>query len=220
MKWRSMIKKIFLILIFLVAVPPALAVEEVDKSDATFTSLSVPFVVQAPLGDWSWPWQDFCEEANVVMAHAYLTHTVPTKLGGAIEMLKLATFELKNFGYEKDTNLHDTERMLREYYGDMDTKILENPTADMIRSELRAGNLVIVPAAGQLLHNPNFVKPGPRYHMVMVKGFDRSEFITNDPGTRRGDSFRYSEKTLMNGIHDLVSGDITKGPKAALVVLK
>ena len=209
--------------LFFLLVPSALAeVQEADTSNLNFASLSVPFFVQAPLGNWSWPWEDFCEEASSVMAHAYVTGRIPNQLEAAYSMLEVAIFELKTFGIEKDTNLDLTRRILNEYFHDASTSIVENPTAEVIRNEIRQGNIVLVPVAGRLLHNPYFVHPGPRYHMVLVKGFDHDQFIVNEPGTRRGDGLRYSEATLMNAMHDLVpdSQTILSGRKAILVVQK
>lgn len=190
-----------------------------DAANAGSHLNPVPFIVQAPLGDWSWPWQDFCEEASVAMTHFYLEGKVPTVPQAAVSLLRLAIFEMKTFGYEKDTGLADTERMIREYYGHAKTRIVENPSADFIRGEVEKGNVVLVPAAGKLLKNPYF-KTDPRYHMVLVKGYEAGDFIVNEPGTWRGDGFRYTERVLMDAMHDLAPGDITNGRKAALVVEK
>jgi hypothetical protein len=69
---------------------------------------------------------------------------------------------------------------------------------------LVSGKLVIIPAAGRLLGNPNFSGQGPIYHMLVVRGFDNKtgEFITNDPGTRKGEGYRYKYSVLINAIHD------------------
>ena len=39
-----------------------------------------------------------------------------------------------------------------------------------------------------------YAHPGPVRHMLLIKGYDgeRGVFITNDPGTRHGESFEYS----------------------------
>lgn len=215
-----MMKFVVAIGFLFLAASPVYAVEEIDKSNLNFMSLNVPFVVQAPLGDWSWPWQDFCEESSVLMAYAYVKGTVPNKYAAARELLRLAVYELKNFGYEKDTNITYTARMLKEYYGYDKIRAMENPTAEVMRDEIRKENVILVPVAGRLLKNPNFVPPGPRYHMVVVKGFDGDIFIVNDPGTRRGDGFRYPAATLMNAMHDLVPGDILLGSKRVLIIEK
>lgn len=202
------------IFLFGILIPSAASAAEAD--------LDVPFVVQAPMGTWTWPWQDFCEEAVSVMSYSFVTGLDPKPLAAARQMLRLAEFELKRFGYEKDTGVSDTQIMLRDFYGLTRTAIVGNPSADFIKRQLREGNIVVVPAAGKLLRNPHFVQPGPRYHMVLVRGFDeaRREFIVNEPGTKFGDGWRYSEAVLMRAMHDLVPGDITKGPKRVLVVMK
>ena len=195
---------------------PALAFAAPDSA-----LLNAPFTSQAPLNDWSWPWADFCEEASIVMSYAYVTGKKYSTYDFAVEMIKLAIFELKTLGYEKDTNLKDTERMLRDFYGYNKSRIVENPTSAFIRGEIAKGNLVIVPAAGALLENPYF-RAKPRYHMVVVKGFDHADFIVNEPGTRFGNGFRYSQSNLMDAMHDFVpeSQNITTGRKAVVVVEK
>ncbi|MBI3627428.1 MAG: C39 family peptidase [Candidatus Sungbacteria bacterium] len=199
---------------------PALAVQEADTTTTHFFSLSVPFVVQAPFGDWSSPWQDFCEEASITMSYSYLTGKVPDKYESALVMLRLAIFEMKTLGYDKDTDVRDTERMMHEYFGYMKTLILKNPSVADIKNALLSGNLVLAPFDGQLVDNPYYVPPGPRYHMVVIKGYDNDNFIVNDPGTRHGEGFRYPINSFMNAIHDLVTGDIREGPKSVLVIEK
>jgi len=183
--------------------------------------LPVPYTAQAPFGNWSVPWSDFCEEASVAMAQAYVAGRQLSAIDFAIEMLRLAIFELRNFGYDKDTGVADTLRMLRDYYGNTKARIVYNPTSETIRNAIRDGFPVIVPVAGQLLGNPHFKSPGPRYHMVVVKGFDNADFIVNEPGTRFGNGWRYGQSTLMNAMHDFVAnGDITTGQKAVIIVEK
>mgnify|MGYP001608791374 CR=1 FL=1 len=33
----------------------------------------IPFISQAPLLDWSWPFKTSCEETSLLMAHTYMT---------------------------------------------------------------------------------------------------------------------------------------------------
>lgn len=214
-----MLKTALIAFLFLSALAPG-ASQAVTGTDTHM--LTVPFVVQAPLGNWSWPWQDFCEEASVIMAYSYVTGRSPDRITSALEMLRLAIFELKTFGYEKDTGLVETDRMIREYYKYEKTRIVERPSIDFIKAEIQKGNLVIAPVAGQLLKNPYFVPPGPRYHMVVIRGFSGSSFIVNEPGTRNGEAFRYPMATVMGALHDFVPlpEEITKGRKAVLIVEK
>lgn len=195
------------------------------ETEPSKVELPVPFIVQAITGQWAFPWEDFCEEATVVMATSYVRGIEMRPLVAALQMLRVAEFEQKIFNYDKDTGVADTERILREFYGVMSTKIVENPTADSIKDEVRAGSIVIVPVAGKLLYNPYFANGGPRYHMLLVKGFDETtgEFIVNEPGTRYGNGFRYREAVIMNAMHDFVpisQGAITSGAKRVLVISK
>lgn len=185
--------------------------------------LTVPFFMQAPFGVWEWPWQDFCEEASVVMSYSYVSGQTPTTLQAAYQMVKLAIFEMKTFGHEKDTGIEETEQMIRQFYGHNKTRIIENPTAEAIRDEVRKKNVVLVPVAGRVLENPHFQRGGPRYHMFVVKGFEGSDFIVNEPGTKFGNSWKYSESNLMEAMHDFVpleTGSILTGRKAVLVIEK
>jgi hypothetical protein len=96
---------------------------------------------------------------------------------------------------------------------------------DDIVSELEKGNIVIVPLNGQAVKNPHYTRGGPERHMLLVKGYDRlsDEFITNDPGTRFGENYRYPTKRLVGAIRDYPSGDrepITEQRRAMIVVSK
>ena len=77
-----------------------------------------------------------------------------------------------------------------------------NITPTTIISALRDGGVVLVPMNGQKLRNPYFTAPGPERHMLLIRGYDPStkEFITNDPGTKRGENYRYSEATIIDAI--------------------
>ena len=87
--------------------------------------------------------------------------------------------------------------------------------------------MIIIPAAGRLLGNPYFQTPGPIYHMLVIRGYNATEFITNDPGTKRGDGFKYKYQTLINAIHDwdhqraeggMTDEEMAQGNKVMIVV--
>lgn len=181
-------------------------------------NLDVPFASQAPLGDWGMPYQEACEEAAIIMAHYYY---IGRKLDVNImndEILKLVDWQNKTFGYYKDTTAEEIARILREYFGHKNVKVKYDITAEDIKKAVAQGKPVIVPAAGRVLPNPYFKQPGPLYHAVVVKGYTQGKFITNDPGTRMGKDFLYTEKALMDAIHDWNAADIFKGKKAMIVV--
>ena len=97
---------------------------------------------------------------------------------------------------------------MRDFYNHDKVKVTYDVDAGDIKEELKNGNVVIVPANGRLLNNPFYTPPGPLYHMLLVKGFDDSnqEFITNDPGTNRGESYRYKYEVLENAMADYPTG--------------
>lgn len=78
----------------------------------------------------------------------------------------------------------------------MKAKVVSDYTEDSLKKALNDGNVIIYFAAGRKLGNPNFRTPGPLYHVVVIKGYNGSTFITNDPGTRNGLGYKYSYATL------------------------
>ena len=136
------------------------------------------------------------------------------------ELLELVAWEEAN-GYPQDVNIKELANIAEAYYK-VRTNILYNPTVDDLKIQLAAGNPIIVPAAGRQLGNPYFSGEGPWYHMLVLTGYDRNEFITNDPGTRRGEDYKYKYATLLNAVHDWtgVKEEIASGQKVALILLK
>ncbi|MBI2453871.1 C39 family peptidase [Candidatus Peregrinibacteria bacterium] len=195
----------------------------VDKTAAAEPPLSanlqIPFVPQAPFGDWSLPYKEACEEASLIMAHYYF---IGKTLSPAImdeEIRKLVEWEKNAFGYHKDTNAEEMARMLREYFGHKDVEVRGKFSIEDVKRAVAEGYPVILPVAGRLLGNLYFRQPGPLYHALVVKGYMKNgKIITNDPGTKRGKDFVYSAETLMKAIHDWNPKNILKGlPKIVIV---
>lgn len=181
--------------------------------------LNVPFTVQAPFANWDALHQETCEEASLMMVRYF-------RLGQPFGSLQAIDDELKSLvswetgrGYEYDVTVKELSRIARDYYSMTSGRVINDPTLEDIKTELAAGRPVIVPAAGRLLDNPNFTAGGPPYHMLVIRGYDADGFITNDPGTRRGEKFRYSFSNLMDSIHDWTGNKatITSGAKSVLV---
>ena len=171
-------------------------------------NLDIPFTSQAPFSDWSYPFNHTCEEAAVLMAHYYVEGKTSIEPAQAKkELLALVEYENKNYEFSEDTNAAQTAQLIRDYYG-YSVKVKYDISLDDIKKELAKGNPVIVPTAGRLLNNPYFKPPGPLYHMLLIKGYNATEFITHDAGTVRGADFTYSYQTLENAIHDLENGDL------------
>ncbi len=185
--------------------------EVIEEKDVLF---DVPFTSQAPFGNWSDPKkQDGCEEAVAIMAVAWARGENLTPKIADGEISKISEFELSEYGHFHDTSANDTaERIFKEYLKYDNIEIRYDIGKNDIKRELYKGNIVIVPTNGQLLGNPYYTPPGPTTHMLVVKGYDvgTKEFITNDPGTRRGESFRYNEDVLEKALFDYPTGSHEK----------
>lgn len=184
-------------------------------------NLAVPFTSQAPFANWDAVHQETCEEASAYMVAAYyrgVSGTIDPQTAED-ELQRLVALEREMFGYFEDTTALETARLITEAYG-LRAQVENDPTVEHIKSHVAAGRPVVIPAAGRLLGNPNFTGDGPPYHMLVIRGYADGNFITNDPGTRRGEEYVYSEATIMNAIHDWTGSydTVETGPKVILVV--
>ncbi len=179
--------------------------EPEDKS----VLLEVPFVVQAPFGEWDNPiFQDACEEAALIMAMGWVERQQITSQEARAEIQAISDFQLENYGEYRDRSSSDTAQLMKDYYGYQNIRVKHDITIEDIKSELRKGNLVIVPVNGQLVKNPYYTLPGPERHMLVIIGYDSQtkEFITNDSGTRHGKSYHYSVERVYNSVRDYETG--------------
>jgi hypothetical protein len=183
-------------------------------------NLQVPFTSQAPLLNWSLPYQQFCEEASVLMAESYINNQpIANPKDADAKLLAIKNFEMKKFGFYEDTTAEETAVILREYYNLKNVAVVPEPTVADIKNALAKGQAVIVPLAGRQLGNPYYQQPGPLYHMLVIKGYQKNgDFITNDPGTKRGADFIYKADVLMQAIHDWNGGQVDTGKKVMLIV--
>jgi len=189
--------------------------------------LDVPFTSQAPFGQWSDPvYQNACEEASILMADLWIDGVKSiSKQDATTDIKSLADFEDKRFNTFYDLSTSDTAQLMKEYYNYDKIQVKTNITADDIIQELLNGNVVIVPMNGQELHNPYYTGAGPAEHKILVKGYDfkTNEFITNDCGTRHGESYRYPKDVFFNAIREYPTGykePITSIVKIMMVVSK
>ena len=173
--------------------------------------LSVPFTSQAPFGDWSdQRQQDGCEEASMLMAMKWANQESLSLSEAQTAILDISNFETDNYGSFRDTSAYDSvERIVKGYFDYNQVEAKYEISIEDIVSKLNQNKLVVVPTNGQVLDNPYFTSPGPDRHMLVIKGYDRNseEFITNDPGTKRGEGFKYSFVNLYNAIRDYPTGD-------------
>jgi uncharacterized protein YvpB len=179
--------------------------------------LDVPFLSQAPFAKWDALHEDACEEASLIMVKYFLDGIeMISKEKGEKEIQDAVAFEKKN-KYELSVTLDELNEIADKYYNLKTGRVEKNITIQDIKKELSSGKPVIVGAAGKVLPNPNFKNGGPNYHMLVIIGYDEKGFITNDPGTRLGKSFRYSFDDLYKSIHDWNPKNILNGEKNYLV---
>jgi len=117
------------------------------------------------------------------------------------EIDKLVQWQETNFGYFLDTNAEETAEMIKSIYG-LETNLVKNFTENDIKSALLANKVVIIPVNGRKLGNPNYKQPGPIYHMLVIRGYTATKIITNDSGTRNGESYLYLFSTINNATAD------------------
>ncbi len=195
--------------------------------DNSVVLLSVPFTVQAPEGQWQEQrFQDGCEETAVLMAIKWAKGETLSPAEAKTTILDMADWELQSYGSFTDTNAKDTaERLLRDYFSYAKYKVSSEVSAAKIIAQLHLGNLVLVPTNGQKLNNPHYKTPGPERHMLVIRGYDPAtdEFITNDPGTKVGEGYRYKTEVLLAAAIDYPTGNhepTVNSNKAMIIVSK
>jgi hypothetical protein len=200
---------------------PPTAEPAIPATTSKEVNLAVPFITQAPRGNWGLPYQEACEEASVIMGAAYFNGETSISPDVADRrILDTVAWEKQTFGFYEDTTAAETARMAREHFG-LQAEAKPVASIDDVKAELTQGSVVLLPAAGRLLNNPNFSGAGPLYHMLVAKGFLRDgRIITNDPGTRHGADYLYDPVVLYNAIHDWNGGDVTNGAKVMVVLNK
>jgi hypothetical protein len=188
--------------------------------------LPVPFTPQAPTTNWDTLHNEGCEEASAIMAEAYYHYNDNNNSNGQLkpdyvenQITKLTKWQDDHFGYHLDVTSAETAEMMEQVYG-LKTRLIDNFTADVLKKELAQNHLVIISEYGRALNNPFYKRPGPIHHMLLVKGYDNDQFITNDSGTKRGLNYFYDFKTLYDATadwaHELKNVDSNK--KIAIVV--
>ena len=224
----------------------AISNQQLAISIPTRINLPVPFTSQAPERNWDQPWQDACEEAAALMLDAYYKKYNLSPLFARDEILKMVAWEdnrgwqysidiqkIKQimgeyFGYDSKlpppvghclgrgpATCGDGVPLAsgRKLGG---LQVIEDPTVEAIKQSVAAGHPVLAVAHGKDLPNPYFRGDGPEYHALIIRGYTEDSFITNDPGTWRGENFVYRYEDLMNAIHDWNDGAVKSGRQVVL----
>jgi len=191
-----------------------------QKGDVIY---SVPFISQAPNGQWEDPrFQDGCEEASIIMAMAWVRDKEAITQEEAIQaILAMSDFTEKTFGDFLDLSAEDTAELMRTYYGYENISVRYKISSENVKQALYRGSIVIVPADGRKLNNPYFSGGGPENHMLVIIGYDPETdiFTTNDPGTKRGAGYEYSSSVVDTAVRDYPTGyhEPNPDPKTAMI---
>lgn len=160
----------------------------------------------------------------MLMVIHYLNGTALTPAIADKEILELVDWETAN-GYSQDVTAAQMAEIAEKKFG-LNARVRTDVTKESIIEELAAGNPIVIPAAGRDLGNPYFSGEGPWYHALTIIGYKPGwtgdYFITNDPGTKRGQQYTYRAETLLAAIHDWtgVKEDIRSGRKAMVILEK
>ena len=124
-------------------------------------------------------------------------------------------------GYGYDVTMTQMLDVAKRFYG-LNGTVETEVTAERIRELLREGRPIVLPVAGREIGNPYFSGEGPYYHVLVIVGYDGDELITHDPGTKRGEYYRYDTDVLLAANHDWtgVKEETNTGPKTMLVLWK
>lgn len=195
--------------------PAPLVISTSSESQALperYVMQNVLFTSQAPSRQWSDDiYQNACEEASMIMAHAWMTgQTILYQKETEKNIKKISDLAEETFGKGTlDTSVSDTAKIFSYFFSPHTLEVRKNISLEGIKQEIFAGNLIIAPADGKKLNNPHFSGSGPEYHMLVIIGYDpkTSEFITNDPGTQFGKEYRYRDHVLYGSVRDYPTGN-------------
>jgi hypothetical protein len=185
-------------------------------------NLPIPYTTQAPDGNWDN--NENCEEADLVMTNAYLHGNHSSLLNPKdvqSEIKRTLDWENINLGHSANTGSEEIARMAKEIYN-LDAKILNDYSEDDLKNALQKHDPVILTLRGQALGNPNYIEPGPPYHVILLRGYNSKGFISNDPGTNDGKNYVYSFAILKNASVDWDSSknSIDPSKKPAILISK
>lgn len=180
--------------------------------------LSVPFTPQAPDGDWAEPWQNACEETDIVIVDHFYRKDPLTSDKAKTDILRILSVKEQRFGVSKNESMDRVVQIINAAGLSWQGRVVINPTIQALQKEIEHGRPVIVPVDARLLTNPYYANVMPEYHTLVLSGYDSKtkQFIVQDSGTDKGANFTYGYAELMKAMHDLVAPDIRQGRKAVI----
>ncbi|MDP1629638.1 MAG: C39 family peptidase [bacterium] len=169
--------------------------------------LEVPYVSEAPSGNFSGPWKNACEEASITMVEKYYLDKKSAGIREAEDfMIMLFDKEDILYGSNKNTDAAQTAEIINGY-SSYNAVVITDPAIEEIKKELEQNRPVISLHRGFDLQNENitFRPAGSSFHALVIIGYDdeTQEFVTNDSGDRKeGAGYRYGYDLFMASLHD------------------
>ena len=169
--------------------------------------LEVPYVSEAPSGNFSGPWKNACEEASITMVEKYYLGEKSVSIREAEDFMAML-FDKEDvlYGSNKNTDAAQTAAIINNY-ASYNAVVITDPKIEEIKEELEQNRPVISLHRGFDLQNENirFAPILSSYHMMVIIGYDDEtrEFVTNDPGDFvAGAGRRYGYDLFMASLHD------------------
>jgi hypothetical protein len=169
--------------------------------------LDVPYINEAPDGNFSGNWKNACEEASITMVEKYYSGEKSVSIEEAkISMRILFDIQDRLYGTNASIDAIKIVEVINKYSSYK--AILKNsPTINEIKKELIYKHPIISLHYGFDLQNKNipFSVIGSYYHVMVIVGYDNKtkEFIVNDDGDmKNGKNHRYEYNLFMNSLHD------------------
>lgn len=180
-------------------------------------TLKMSFTSQAPFGHWVQPYADACEETSILMVDAYYSKYHLDQVTADYEIRKIIGLKNKFFGRSDDESASQIVKLINDFFP-WEAEVVINPSKQQLIAELENGRPIILPVDGKILQNPNYTADID-YHVIVLSGYDfeNDEFISQDPGTKNGQNYRYPSTVIMKAIHDFIPGQkISFGPVVAI----
>jgi hypothetical protein len=182
-------------------------------------NLKMEFHSQAPLLVWDKFYEEMCEEASILLVLNYFQNKSMTNQEFDHELKNMQKAEIETIGIWESTTVKELQTFIEKRYPSFAVRILDNPTEQDIKFYISHHIPVLLPLSGQTIGNPFYTPPGPLYHLLVLKGYTKTHFITHDVGTKRGKDYFYDKNIILNNIHDWDPTNIFNGAKKGFVIL-